>query len=232
MAVRGKSSKSTRSKSRSLVAPVTADSLASSGPLRLPGGQGPWTYMVSPAQLTCRNGRIVPLPAKAWHAPGLNGNGRSRGRGEGFVSYLSGQGYVPVPHDRPAVAFGIERTTPDPSTYLDVYDGIGPSGEPVEYYCDAWRRPHTLGHTLRWEADEQGRDEWLAGLVDLIGMDGKWSDDQIAIAIDPVVTKARSLLDRDDPRGKRMLAIAVRHLPAEHVPDDLKAAYREATAKK
>ena len=54
--------------------PLAGPSLSGTA-LRLPKGQGPWTYVINAACLGCRNGRIIPLLGKAWHEAGFGGIG-------------------------------------------------------------------------------------------------------------------------------------------------------------
>lgn len=204
----------------SLATPA-APSLASTA-LVLPPSRGLWTYMISGAHLVCRHGRILPALAKAWHDDGYAGNVIG-GRGQSLVTQGQIAGYHSIPHDRPAVAFGVQRQ-PYPSTYIAEYRGVDQKGRPVTHYTDAWRRPQSIGHLTTWELDSDGYDDWLEGCLEIVSPDGLLPV-QIDLAIGPVLHNARRLLDRDDQRGKRLLREQVLHLPADLVPDDLQAAY-------
>ena len=215
-------------------APTSFDDMAQAGSfdtqvLRLPGNRGPWTIMVSPGKLTCRDGRILPVPAKAPHDTGFSSNVEG-GLGNGMVSDLQRLGgFVVVPHRRPVVAFGSKHE--GLSNYLRMHEGTGPNGRGAAvYWTDAWTRPVMYGHILDWEYDHEGRDEWLEGLIDIIAPNGL-ADAQIRAAIQPAVSAAQALMDREDRRGKRLLAAQVLHIPAEHVPDDLRDVYEAAAGK-
>ncbi len=95
-----------------LMSPALAGPSLGSGPLPLPGQRDPWTYMVSPTKLRSYKGVILPALAKAWHTPGLHGNGRDWGRGEGYQSNMMQLGFVAVPHVMDCVAFGAPRVKP------------------------------------------------------------------------------------------------------------------------
>lgn len=204
----------------SLASPQQGPSLQG-GPLRLPGGRGPWTYLISPAKLACRDGAIVPLPAKAWHEPGLNGNGKNPGRGEGFVLRMQSQGFIAIPHDFPASAFGAQRSVDPISTYLDRYEGIDAMGRPCVYYTDAWERPESLGHLIHWKRDKVGRDAFLvAALMALTGIN-VLSAVQIQIATTPLIDSIRSLFRARGLDAARHLGERIAHLPPGHIPPDV-----------
>lgn len=196
--------------------------------LMLPASdRGPWAYMVSPSQLECRGRRIVPKLAKAWFDDGFSTNERGN-LGRGMRSDLERAGWIQIPHDRPVVAFDELITTPAPSTYLKQWRGISAAGKPATVWTDAWRRPEMLGAEIEWVQDDAGRDEWLAGCIDIFAPDGL-TDRQIEIAIRPLVRLCRQLSDRQDPRGRRYLRTAFASLPVEHVPVDLVDVYEELT---
>jgi hypothetical protein len=195
------------------------------GALRLPGFRGPWTYMISPAKLGVRLGRIVPLPAKAWHEPGLNGNAPVAGNGgEGFIMTLRRQGFVELSHDIPAIAFGQERLPGNvaDSTYLQRYTGVDPQGRSTVYWCDAWERPEPFGHLIAWKRDQEGRDAWLhQQLLRVSG--GELSELQIRLATEPLIASIRSIYRAHGEKAAHRLREQLKHLPAAHVPPDLKA---------
>jgi len=196
-------------------------------PLRLPSGHGPWTYMVNPAKLICRNGRIIPAPGKCWHDTGFGSN-LPRDLGAGLQQDLRrAGGWLPIDHDRPVVAFGEEITMPAPSTYLREWHGINGAGRSTTYWTDAWSRAEQIGHVLHWDHDAEGRDDWLEGCLDIVAPLGL-SESQIEMAIRPIVRSCRNMLDREDRRGRRMLLTRVRHIPADRVPYDLADHYAEA----
>ncbi len=195
--------------------------------LQLPGNREAWTYCVSPTRLHCVDGEILPELAKAWHTPGMNGNGAGRGQGQGFVSNLMAVGYTPVPHDIACEAFGASRAGASLSSYLDRHEGIS-SGRPVVYHSDAWHRPKQLGHLTSWEFDREGWKVFLRQCLALVSPEGL-VELQVQIAVNPVLRRIRAAEDRDDARGRRMLAQLVSHLPPEFVPADLMEA-AEATS--
>lgn len=188
--------------------------------LRLPRQRDAWTYCVSPTRLFCVDGQILPELAKAWHTPGIQGNPAGTNRGQGFVGNMIAQGYQPVPHDLPCQAFGAPRAGSPVSTYLDRYEGVS-RGRRVVYYSDAWHRPRQLGHLTSWEHDRAGWLDFLERCLALVSPDGL-VDLQVQLAVAPVLRRVRAAQDRDDARGRRMLAQLLSHLPAEHVPDDLR----------
>lgn len=192
------------------------------GALRLPGYRGPWTYAISPAKLGCRNGQIVPLAAKAWHEPGLNGNAPGPNHGEGFLMTLRRQGYVEIPHDTPARAFGADRVGVQDSTYLDRYTGIDAHGRHTVYWCDAWERPEPFGHLVHWRRDPDGRDQWLHDqLLRISG--GALSDLQISLATEPLIASIRGLYRAHGSKASVRIKEQIAHLPPAHVPPDLQA---------
>lgn len=210
----------------SFAGPALAGPSLGSGPLPLPGQRDPWTYMASPTKLRCYRGVILPALAKAWHTPGLHGNGRDWGRGEGYQSNMMGIGFVSVPHDMTCTAFGAVRVNPEVSAYLDRYQGVA-QGRGVTYYSDAWHRPRRIGHLVAWDFDESG---WMAFLGECLRTvhPGDLDPVQIEIATAPLITSIRSAQDRSDERGRRTVVELLAHLPPEHTPDDL-AALRPAT---
>jgi hypothetical protein len=184
--------------------------------------------MISPSRLVCRRGQIVPVPAKAWFEAGFAGNVQG-GRGESMIAHLQMQGYVQIPHDRPAVAFGTRTLGPE-STYLSRYEGIGPDGKHCIRWCDAWERPRGLGSLTLWDRDDEGRDAWLAECLALVSPGGL-APVQVQIAVQPLIRTAHVLMDRlHTPRGKRLLLAQLAHIPDEHLPDDLRA-IRDAVGK-
>jgi hypothetical protein len=188
--------------------------------LQLPGSRDAWTYCVSPTRLQCFEGEILPELAKAWHTPGANGNAPGRGQGQGFVSNLMAVGFTPVPHDIDATAFGASRGDAPLSAYLDRHVGVS-GGRGVVYHSDAWHRPKQLGHLVSWEFDREGWKAFLRDCLALVSPDGL-VDMQVEIAVAPVLRRIRAAQDRDDARGRRMLASLVSHLPPDHVPEDLR----------
>ena len=191
------------------------------GPLIVPGSCDAWTWCVSPVALQCHTGRIVPRLAKAWHTPGLGGNGRDLGRGEGFVASLRDRyGYQPVPHDIECVAFGESRTEPAPSTYLDRYEGVTVNDLPCVYHTDAWHRPRVLGNLTIWDWDAAGWLDFLGRCLRIV-TPGDLDPVQIELAMAPLIRSIRRLLDRKDERAAGALEQHLAHLPAEHAPADL-----------
>lgn len=209
-----------------LMAPALAGPSLGNGPLPLPGQRDPWTYMVSPTKLRSYKGVILPALAKAWHTPGLHGNGRDWGRGEGYQSNMMQLGFVAVPHVMDCVAFGAPRANPEVSAYLDRYQGVA-QGRAVTYYSDAWHRPRRIGHLVAWDFDEAGWMAFLAQCLKLV-TPGELDPVQVEIATLPLISAIRAAQDRSDERGKRTVTELLGHLPPEHTPDDL-AALRPAT---
>jgi hypothetical protein len=143
---------------------------------------------------------------------------------------MSKDGWFAVDHGIGAFAFGVDRRLLSGlvSTYLDRHVGTSADGLPAICYTDAWERPQRLGHLIHWERDDQGRDLWLESLLVLIAPAGKLSPIQIRLAVEPRVRLARSMADRDDPRGKRQFLDLVKHIPREHLPEDLADTIRAA----
>lgn len=188
----------------------------------LPGPRDAWTWCVSPTALQCDHGAIVPRLAKAWHTPGLGGNGRELGRGEGFVAALRDRfGYLPVPHDIECVAYGETRTVAAPSTYLDRYDGVDVKGRPCVYYTDAWHRPRRLGATTVWDWDADGWRDFLGRCLRLV-TPGELDPVQVQIATEPLIRSIRRLLDRKDERAASTMELYLAHLPPDLAPPDLR----------
>jgi|DEB0MinimDraft_10_1074344.scaffolds.fasta_scaffold17092_2 hypothetical protein len=188
------------------------------GEMRLPKNRGAWDYMVSPVSLSCRDGDIVPNLAKAWHTPGMNGNGRSTDNGgTGFKASLGQMGFVAVPHTFPVVAFGEKRDPGAGSTYLQRFESRG-----MVYHADAWHRPKVYGHITRWEFDAEGYHKFLCDVRDkVLGMK-KPEDWQIEIATRALLEEIQLLQEREDARGRRLLAERLAQLPPDLIPPDLK----------
>ena len=192
-----------------------------SGPMRFKSGRGPWTYLVNAGKLGCSRGVIVPLLAKAWHEPGLNGNDADpRGRGDGFIAAMRRDEWVPVPHDFPAVAFGAQRVNQPVSSYLDRYEGIDGIGRPCVYYSNAWARPRRVGRLIDWQRDVDGWNAWRASLLPLTGTD-ELLPAQVALAVDPLARRIRDLLLRDTVRSRHEMRGLLADMPREHAPPDI-----------
>jgi hypothetical protein len=128
-----------------------------------------WHYMYNPAVLQCRGGMIVPRLALVSFQPGLNGNGKTRGRGEGAAQHMSTKGWRPVPHDFKVVAFGVTRVDASPSTYLQRWEGVHADGVTSVYtYSSAWQRPRALGSRILWAHDDDGYLKFLADVMELL----------------------------------------------------------------
>lgn len=192
-------------------------------PLRLEPGRGPWTWCISAARLGCRNGRIVPLAVKAFHAPGISANIRGD-NGSGYVQQLIRMGYVPIPHDRlPCVAFGEDRSTAPDSTYLHRWQGVSLHGYEVDHWRDAWHRPQRLGNQVIWQEDAEGRDLFLSeALRDLCNGGDELSDVQITLATRPILQRIRSEATMDGPGARKLVRQMATHLPREHHTDDVR----------
>lgn len=205
----------------SFAAPTVTGSAFSSRPLQIRRPRGAFTLMVNPAKLGCRDGRIVPLPVKVWHEPGWCGNGAHNDQASGAILQLERQGFSRIDHGTPVVAFGESRTTPQPSTYLNRFEGVSPKGRAVVHYADAWERPRQMGHLTTWEQDSEGRDLWL--VEQLAAISPELAPVQIELATTPLIERARQLIGK--PNTERLIASYVGHLPVEHTPSDL-ASYR------
>ena len=197
--------------------PSFAPSLASTGPIRFKSGGSAWTWMVSPSDLECIEGYVVPRLIKATHEPGVNGNGADLGRGEGAVAYFTGQGYRMVPHDVPATA-NKQTRTPSPSTYLNVWSGVDSGQRPAQLWRDAWDIPVQLGTQTHWRRDTEG---WLAfrhSLVRLVGIgeDGAMSSEQVEIAVTPLLASLhRDASAAQTPAVKARIKANLAQLPKE-----------------
>lgn len=203
----------------SLAGPSLSGGSLANGPLPLPRARDRWTYMVNAGKLHCVRGEIVPSLAKAWHTPGLNGNGAALGRGEGYMASMVADGWTAIPHNFDCVAFGESRASAPLSAYLDRYEGVA-QGRGVVYHSDAWSRPRRIGHLVTWDRDHDGWADFLRRCLALV-TPGDLDPMQIAIAVEPLAAGIRGLLDRDDARGRRLLAQHLTHMPTEHCPPDL-----------
>ena len=193
-------------------------------PLRLRGGRGPWTWMISQAKLGCRNGQIVPLAIPAWHAPGISANIRGD-RGAGFSNQLQKQGYVEVSHgfapDSPC--FDGDRNNAEHSTYLAKWSGLDIEGRPATKWTDAWERPVQLGHIVQWERDEVGRDAFLVrALMEVANGGQPLTAAQIRLATAPIINRIHSEANRATERSRLLIMQCARHLPTEHIPDSVR----------
>lgn len=189
------------------------------GRLVTPGSTHAWTYEVSPEDLGCMFGEVLPILRRATHKPGNSGNGKTLGRGEGARARMAGRGYVEVPHDLEVIAWGHTR-----HGYMVPHDTPipGADGKTKRTWTDAWCRPVQVGRTIRYEYDTDGRLDFHRRCLALIAPDGL-SAIQIDIATRAFIRGCRNLADRDDTRGKRFLLERLAHLPYEYAPDDLRA---------
>ena len=187
----------------------------------------PWTYMVNPAKLTTYKGHIVASLSKALHEPGACGNDPGPNRGEGMAAWMErpNQGFTRLPHDMQGlVAFGKSRDGAAVSTYLEAHHGVGTEGQPVVHYTSAWHRPRRLGHTTRWDFDEEGWIRFLGSALALVQDGEPLSDDQVQIAIEPRLRAIRNLLDKiEGPLRSRLLHQHAAHLPEQYHPVDFRA---------
>lgn len=191
-----------------------------SAPLRLRGGRGPWTWMVSAAKLGCRNGQIVPLPVPAWHAPGISANIKGD-RGAGFIGQLGKLGYIEIPHNfaPDAACFDSDRAGAEHSTYLQRWVGVDIEGRPAVRWSDAWERPMQLGHIVQWERDEVGRDAFLVrALMEVVNRGQPLSDAQVKLATQPLISRIHAEANRATERSRLIIMQCARHLPTEHIP--------------
>jgi hypothetical protein len=176
--------------------------------------------MAAPDQLHCSLGKIVPMMSKAWHTPGLNGNGdHTAVRGLGAETKMQAQGFTKIPQDFECIAFGERRIG-----YLDRWEQRRNDGLPgIVYWSDAWHRPRALGQRVVWDFDADGWADFLQRVLEYISP-GKIDPAQIEIATTPLIQACRGLLGRDDGLGKRQLHEHLRQLPREYAPPDLLAA--------
>ena len=209
------------------LAPVGSGVAFASADLRVPRASGPWTYCACPTQVQCLGGRVVARLAKAWHEPGLNGNGKDPGKGEGFISTLERQGkWRVIPHDIEVVAFGVQR-----QGYLSQWRGrVGESQGEVDHWTDAWHRPRQIGHLTRWEFDADGWADFLGRCLAHV-----WPGDldavQVELAVEPVLRTLRTCIGRDSIPAKQAVGACFRNIPPDEVPPDLLEAYREFHAR-
>lgn len=199
--------------------------------LRLPGVRAAWTWYASPWDVGVQDGHYRPLLKKANHTPGENGNNGNQHYGEGTGAWLQSQGYVMIPHTIPAVVDGQPYQGED-SNYLKGWKQRAPDGrELFTYYEHAWARPIQTPAGLRWEWDDAGLHQLYSDVIALItggrieggkvvGGEGL-NDEQKRLACRTAIESARGLLDRQDPRAKRMLVKQVLHIPEDMRPLDL-----------
>lgn len=197
------------------------------GQIALRGNRDAWTYCASPTELMCAGGKIVPWLAKAWHTPGLNGNGRSLNTGDGFIAALTTKGMREIPHEIECVAFGEVRTVEDYpySTYIVRHEAGG-----KVWHGDAWHRPRSVGVLTVWDFDAEGWFDFLERCLAYVwpGEDGQPAEldpVQVEIATLSAIRAIRSGRDRQDPRGQRAVLGNLRNLPKEHAPPDILPLY-------
>ena len=102
------------------------------------------------------------------------------------------------------------------------------------YYSEAWRRPKRIGHLVSWEADREGWLKFLGDCLALVSPNGLVQM-QIDLAMQPLVRRLRAAQDREDSRGRRMVATLLDNAPIDHLPPDLldlAHAHLEAKAEK
>ena len=210
--------------------------IASGNLLRVQRAACGWTWMIDPGRLGCRNGRIVPLPIKAPWQPGLLSNNRAPDQGAGAVAEFSRPAYgmVPIPHDRPATAWGKPREPSEGdalSTYVVPMDAVS-GGRNVIHHVDAWTRPTLVGSHIEWKHDRDGRDAFLAqALLDLgTNGTGKLSEAQIHLATAPAIHKLDQLSMQDSRNAAREYVRQAAHIPPEHLPAEHKRRVEELTA--
>ena len=208
----------------SLAGGLSGPSLGSR-PLVLRPGRGPFTWMVSPAKLGCHHGKIVPLMATAWHAPGLSGNRRGD-LGRGYQSQLEMEGYVAIPHNWGAdsLAFGVPRTGAADSTYLQRWNGVTIYGSPAVQWTHAWKQPQQLGHRVDWVSDDAGRIAFMQrALIELANEGRELSDLQIRIAVEPLQRRIVSESIHDSGHARMVVRQCAVHLPREHHTHEITA---------
>jgi hypothetical protein len=208
----------------SLAGGLSGPSLGSR-PLVLRPGRGPFTWMVSPAKLGCHHGKIVPLMATAWHAPGLSGNRRGD-LGRGYQSQLEMEGYVAIPHNWGAdsLAVGVPRTGAADSTYLQRWNGVTIYGAPAVQWTHAWKQPQQLGHRVDWVSDDAGRIAFMQrALIELANEGRELSDLQIRIAVEPLQRRIVSESIHDSGHARMVVRQCAVHLPREHHTHEITA---------
>jgi hypothetical protein len=184
--------------------------------------------MVHPASLECSGGQIVPRLIKASHEPGTCGNPPGPNTGQGHITALRADGWVEVPADIPATAWGVDRTQePDIlATYLNDHHGVNARGEPVVYVADAWDQPVSVGGVTRWQRDQAGFVAWRVSLIRELGLgmaaDGGLSDEQVLMAVEPLIAAVRSESSRTTPMSRARVLVLLAQLPEAHIPADLK----------
>jgi hypothetical protein len=187
----------------------------------------PWTFMASESALVCCNGNVIPRLARAYWSPGLGANAAShpmQHRGSGYIAQRQADGWVPIGHDVPATAWGVDRTSvPRASTYLIEHRVLRADDRvEVSHWTDAWTRPVSFGGTTRVEFDLAGWVTWCLSLIPMIGRGNGRSlaDYQIDHACAPYIDRIRSYMSvpAQTPASRDAIRQILHHLPESHRP--------------
>lgn len=203
----------------------SSPALSGSGRITLTRNRDAWTYYCNPMILTCLRGHIVPELAKAFHTPGLNGNGRGPSEGQGWGANLMGEGYVQIPHNFVTTAFGKPGGDPNYSTYCVRHEMKDAAGRVLfVYHEEVWRRPRVIGNRTIWIGsecfDEEGRLDFLRRCLEYVSPGGL-DPAQIEVATAPLIRDIREAMKRGDPRAIAHAKGRIEAIPAEHIPGDI-----------
>ncbi len=196
--------------------------------ITVPKRREAWTYYVSPSELHCVKGHIVCRLKKAWHIPGMNGNGRNDRLGKGFgTALVTDAGAIRVPHRGLATTvFGKPYQGPQ-SNYLRKVE----SARHGHHYCEAWSVPRLLGAHTVWDFDHDG---WLQFQIDAtkLAIPGELDPAQVELATRGLFATIREVSMRDDNRAAIHLTSLLVHVPREHAPADILALLPDETGDK
>lgn len=174
-----------------------------------------WHYMYNAAVLQCRGGLVVPRLALVSFQPGLNGNGKARGRGEGAAQYMGTKGWRPVPHDFPVTAFGAERLVAAPSTYLQRWEGVHTDGiTPTHTYSSAWQRPRAIGSRVLWTHDDDGYLKFLADVMARLVQEDPEDPAIVEIAVQNMLHTLRAMAGNTNAAAEADRQRIARQMPA------------------
>ncbi len=181
--------------------------------LSIPGAAPPFTYMVSPWELECVDGYIVPRIVQIPHIPAV-GRVTKNGDPSGAISHnVSTKARVEVPRDVEVTAFGQRRRG----------YAVALKGTAGPYWVPVWKRARMVGSQVHWEEDLEGWRAFQRDLIKLATGGQKLTAEQVEIATRPVLQAISDLRERpDSPRVRAQLEILLKSLPPEHRPADLK----------
>lgn len=166
-----------------------------------PTGSGRVTYNLKPAAdftfvadptnydvfLTDKGAEVLPILARHLHAVGLHGNNPTTGDPSGPLGVKASKGYVLVPKQIEATAFGDKGAG---------YSHFFETDQGERHWTVVWRRPYKVGGSVQWETDREGYFAFLRSVqADLMP------------PIDPNVLRAlqsslQSMLDQAKRRGR------------------------------